>query len=44
MNKIEVGCIPNGNPNRNGRGLYFMAAALMCISALAGRTDSLLLG
>lgn len=32
--------MPNGNPNKDGRGSYFMAAALVGVPALAGRMDS----
>ena len=36
----EVIWMPNGNPNKDGRGSYFMAAALVGVPALAGRMDS----
>ena len=32
--------MPNGNPNKDGRGSYFMAAAPVGDPALAGRMDS----
>lgn len=40
MKKTEVVWMPNGNPNKDGRGSYFMAAALVGVPALAGRMDS----
>lgn len=41
MNTTEVVWMPSGNPNTDGRGLlYFMAAALMGVPALAGRVAS----